>query len=157
MHRLFFGIAAGAIACATMSEPTFAVNPQPIITHASHEDCEIIVEIGKAKADWGPNGPNQPFAIDGVRSDGSIYREDCTWRDFGVGNPTAASGKPGTSAFGVDKPSYSSDGNTATTALDFVVIGQAGGSPPFMSVLTCTLDKVSGHWKLRNCEQELIT
>lgn len=127
------------------------------IVHASHEDCEIIVEIGKAKAAWGPKGPNEPFAIDGVQSDGSIYREDCPWKELGVGAPTAATGEPGTSGFGVDKPSYSPDGNTATAALDFVVIGQKNGERLFASVLTCMLDKFDGHWKLRDCRQKLIT
>jgi len=129
----------------------------PPVVHASREDCAIIIEIGKAKAAWGAAGPDEPFAIDGTQPDGSIYREDCPWKEFGVGAPTAATGEPGSQAFGVDKPSYSPDGNTATANLDYVAIGQKGGPPPFTSVLTCTLDKVDGHWKLRDCRQELIT
>jgi hypothetical protein len=131
--------------------------PAPRIVHASREDCEIIVEIGKAKAAWGPNGPNEPFAIDGVQSDGSVYREDCPWTELGVGAPTAATGKPGTSAFGVDKPVYAPDGKTATAALDYVAISGTAGMAPFASVLTCTLDRVDGRWKLRDCRQDLIT
>jgi len=134
-----------------------AATPEPRIVHASREDCEIIVEIGKAKAAWGPNGPNEPFAIDGAQPDGSLYREDCPWTELGVGAPTAATSKPGASAFGIDKPVYAPDGKTATAALDFVVIGETPGMAPFTSVLTCRLDRVDGHWKLRDCQQDLIT
>ena len=128
---------------------------QPQIVHASREDCEIIVEIGRAKAAWGASGPVEPFAIDGTQPGGGIYREDCPWDELGVGAPIAATGKPGP-AFGVDKPVYGPDGDTATANLDFIVVPKARQAP-FTSVLSCTLDKVGGRWKLRDCKQALIT
>lgn len=129
----------------------------PRVLHASREDCQIIVEIGRAKAAWGLNGPDEPFAVDGSQSDGSVFREDCPWKKLGVGTPKVATAQPGTSAFGVGKPSYSQDGKTATASLDFVSISGQKNIAPFVSMLTCTLDKVSGHWKLRDCRQDFIT
>jgi len=159
MHRLLSGIAAvGAAAFATASEPASAArNQEPNIVHASREDCEIIVEIGKAKAAWGAAGPEEPFAIDGMQPDGSIYREDCPWADFGVGPPRAATYAPGAQDFGIDKPVYSPDGKTATARLNFVVINEKEGVAPFASGSTCTLVKRGGRWKLQGCTQNFIT
>lgn len=127
------------------------------VVHASREDCEIIVEIGKAKAAWGAAGPDEPFAIDGVQPDGSTYREDCPWADLGVGAPSVATYAPGTQDFGIDRPVYSPDGKTATAGLNFVVINEKEGMAPFASASTCTLVKVEGRWKLRDCTQNFIT
>jgi hypothetical protein len=129
----------------------------PPVVHASREDCEIIVEIGKAKAAWGAAGPDEPFALDGVQPDGSTYREDCPWADFGVGAPTAATYLPGAQDFGIDRPVYSADGKTATARLNFVVISDKPGVAPFASGSICTLVKVKGRWKLHDCIQGFIT
>jgi hypothetical protein len=134
-----------------------AAMSSPSIVHASHEDCEIIVEIGKAKAAWGAAGPDEPFAVDGPQPDGSIYRQDCPWSDFGVGAPTAATYAPGTQDFGIEKPVYSADGKAASARLNFVVINAKKGVAPFASGSTCTLVKIEGHWKLQDCTQNFIT
>jgi hypothetical protein len=134
-----------------------AAMSRPPVVHASREDCEIIVEIGKAKVAWGAAGPDEPFAIDGVQPDGSTYREDCPWADLGVGAPTAATYAPGTHDFGIDKPVYSPDGKTATARLNFVVINEKEGVAPFASGSTCTLVKVEKRWKLQDCIQNFIT
>jgi len=132
-----------------------AVAPAPVIHHASKDDCEIIVAIGRAKVGWGDKGPDEPLFIDGPLPDGSDYREDCSWHGLGVGDPVP--GTPGKgNGFGIDKPVYGPDGATATTQLSFTVFS-ASNQRPFLQELSCKLTKRDGHWVLDSCEQGFIT
>lgn len=134
-------ILAALAVLATLADTT--------VQEASADDCAIVVEIGKSQAAWGPNGPNQPFFIEGQQKDGSTYRQQCPWNALGVGAPTPAT--PG-NGFAIDKPVYGDDGATAEADVNFVA--WAGpGTAPFISVRHCELRKRKGQWRLKKCVQ----
>jgi hypothetical protein len=145
---------AGAWAADTGSQPA-----QPgRITHASADDCAIIVEIGKAKMRWGDKAPNSDFFPTFDNEGGGIYVEDCVWKDFGVADPVI--GTPNSlQGFFISRPEYS--GTKATTEFDQVVRpvpGLDGSSvAPFMEKDRCTLEKIGGRWRIVECKMLAIT
>ena len=130
--------------------------PEPTVVNASADDCAITVEIGRARAAWGPKGPNQLFVIEGQGPEGSVYRQDCDWVALGVGAPVLAKiGKPGP-RFAVKRPVYGVGRKTAEATVTFVA--WAGpGSTPLISIEHCRLRSRRGVWHLVKCEQGLIT
>jgi hypothetical protein len=60
--------------------------PQPV-ERASAEDCAIIVEIGKAKMNWGATPPEFAFYPEFDGAEVGTYLEDCPWKDLGVADP----------------------------------------------------------------------
>jgi hypothetical protein len=79
--------------------------PQPV-ERASAEDCALIVEIGKAKMNWGATPPEFAFYPEFDGAEGGTCLEDCPWKDLGVADPligTPTSEK----AFFISRPVYS--------------------------------------------------
>mgnify|MGYP000031662677 FL=1 len=132
------------------------VLPEPIVVHASADDCAIIVAIRKAQAAWGLKGPNRPFVVEGQGPDGIIYRQDCDWAASGVGPPVVQKlGEPGP-RFAIGRPVYGVGRKTAEADISFVA--WAGrGTVPFMSAEHCTLKRSRGAWRVVKCEQGIIT
>ena len=156
--RVAFVIALLGIAGAQAAD-TGGQRAQPeAITHASADDCAIIVEIGKAKMGWGDKAPTPDFFPTFDNEGGGTYVEDCVWRDFGVADPVI--GTPNSlQAFYISRPQYS--GTKATAELNQAVRPEPGpdGSSvaPFMEKDRCTLEKVDGRWRLTECKMLAIT
>lgn len=159
-QRLFF--AAGAClavlaltACTAPQESTNVGGPSPggaQIIHASHDDCEIIAEVGKAKFQWGADTPTAALYSTYDQPGGGSYVEDCDWGKFGLGTPKQG-GPDSESGFTIARPAYSGDRATVE-AQSFV---RSKGFSPFMQTMTCTLEKRKGHWHLIGCALNAIT
>ena len=70
---------------------------EPPIVHASSDDCEVSVAIGKDKLDWSATTPpkyaliseSQEYSDEHKSNIGKLppdrrYVADCSWNDFGV-------------------------------------------------------------------------
>lgn len=122
------------------------------VSHASSDDCEIIVEVGKAKVNWGFAGAEYAFYPVFDLPGGGTYVEDCDWHKFGVGAPTRG-GPDSTSGFFITRPFCA--GDQATVHFQYFLKGKNGAS--FMEAETCTLEKREGRWHLLKCDLNAIT
>jgi hypothetical protein len=152
-RSLFVALAAVLLLPAT----TLAQSAQTVVpvAHASADDCEIIVAVGKAKLNWGAAPPAQAFFPESNREDGSPWVADCAWKKFGVADPVI--GTPDSpSGFSLSPPVY--DGNTASVDFQtFVAPPKGQHYAPFMSTDTCKLERRLRHWRLIECSVKLIT
>lgn len=160
------GRVAFAIAILGVAGTQAADNPPKPVAHASADDCAIIVEIGKAKMEWGNKAPIPDFFPTFDNEGGETYIEDCVWKDFGVADPVI--GTPNSpQAFYISRPEYS--GTNATAELNQAVRpaprpygsgavpGPDGSSvAPFMERDRCTLEKVAGRWRIVACKMLAI-
>lgn len=128
----------------------------PPVVLASERDCAVLVEVGRSLVNWGHAGPNQPFVDSGPLPDGTIYRQLCDWKKFGVGAPEIVRPEQTGPRFAVDKPMYAKDGRSAR--VDVTFISWAGpGLSPFVSIKHCELRRSAAQWRLISCAQGMIT
>lgn len=135
------------------SSNTNVVSDKSVVEHASAEDCEIIVEVGKAELNWGKNSYDTRFYPDWDRPRGGKYTEDCPWKKLGVA-PIFVDTKNRSSAY-ITRPIYAGDNAT----VEFGSRVESGTQiPPFLSLEKCKLHRNSwGHWHLVACELSMIT
>jgi hypothetical protein len=165
----FLWLAALALASAVDIVPAAAQTASTppnsnIVEHASADDCAVIIEIGKAKMNWGFHPPEFDFFDTFAKKDSGAYHEDCHWSDFGVASPVI--GTPNSKkGFYVSRPVYS--GAQASAVIEWTILpenantsvgpdGQRGNSP-FIERDTCTLEKRDGRWHLIQCRLDVIT
>ncbi len=155
------GLIAMAAPVSRAAEPAAPAAPGQgamQIERASADDCEIIVEIGKAKINWGAKAPEYKFFPEITRTDGGTYLEDCPWTELGVAAPVV--GTPdAVFAFSISRPVYSGTQATADIAERVLHEPSPDGKQyaPFVEMEICTLEKRGGHWHLVACKLGLIT
>lgn len=154
MKRSIFAVlAAGSLLAA--NAPAQSEPPAAPVAHASADDCEVIVAVGKSKLNWGAAPPAQAFFPESNRQDGSPWVADCAWKKFGVADPVI--GTPDSpSGFSLSPPVY--DGDTASVDFQtFVAPPKGQHYAPFMSIDTCKMERRFRHWRLIECSLKLIT
>jgi hypothetical protein len=136
-----------------------AAGPPPV-THASADDCAIIVAIGKAELGWGADSSSDwPFFPDYDLPGGGSYVEDCPWRTLGVAPPTIGSPASMRGA-AIARPAYGSDRVTATADITTTISEQdASGRPlpPFIQDRVCKLERRGTTWMLLSCDTTAMT
>jgi hypothetical protein len=152
--ELILAVALSACVPTDQTLPTETISAGTVV-HASAEDCEIIVEVGKAKLNWGTAAPVYAFFPEFDLPGGRVYREDCHWKELGLAEPVI--GSPSSQkGFFISRPAYS--GTRATVELEMTVRppeGQRIGA--FIEADICTLEKRVGHWRLMECRLKFIT
>ena len=128
----------------------------PQVVVASERDCAVLVEAGRSLVNWGPTGPNQPFVDSGPLADGTIYRQSCDWKKFGVGAPEIVRPEQTGPRFAVDKPIYAKGGRRARVEVTFISWAGPGVSP-FVSMKHCELRRSAAQWRLISCAPGMVT
>jgi len=150
-------VAFAAVLLLPAAASAQSAQPQPAapVAHASADDCEIIVAVGKSELNWGTAPPAQAFYPAFDRQDGSPWVADCAWKNFGAADPVI--GTPDSpSGFSISPPVYS--GDTASVDLHtFIAPPKGQHYAPFMSIEACKLERRLGHWRLIGCSLRAIT
>jgi hypothetical protein len=89
-------------------------------------------------------------------SDGTIYRQSCDWKKFGVGAPQIVRPEQTGPHFAVDKPTFTKGGRNANVDVTFISWVGPGVSP-FISIKHCNLRRNGVRWRLISCAQGAIT
>jgi hypothetical protein len=131
------------------------VSPETV-ERASADDCAVIVEIGKARLNWGATPPKYDFFPEFDRVGGGVYREICPWKKLGVAKPRL--GTPNSEkSFFITRPEYSGARASATLQIALTKTVDGKKMPPFLMTETCTLEKPDGRWQLVECKLKAIT
>ena len=158
--------AMGARVSAQTAEPAAPAAPTmaPYLDHATADDCEIFVEIGKSKLNWTATEPpkyalvpeSQEYSDEHKSNIGKLppdrrYISDCSWQDFGV-TPPAIATRDTRQSFNFDRPVYS--GALARATLTILIVTPESGARLTLRSTNdlCTLEKRDNHWQLTTCK-----
>jgi hypothetical protein len=115
-----------------------------VTERASSEDCAVIAEVGRHLG-WTKTGSTEPISVKIRGDDGSIYSEDCDWRNLGI-MPTVS--KPGTpNLIRIFRPDYAPDHLSAVVVYESVV-GADVPSRAAVALARLHLVKMGKKWRL---------
>jgi len=132
----------------------------PTIEHASHDDCAIIVAVGKAELGWSAQSAGDwPFFLVYDLPGGGTYVEDCPWRALGVAPPVTGS-HASIKGSAIMRPEYGPSRATATAKVSATMRGRdidGRTLPPYLEDRVCKLERRDGGWKVIACDTTAVT